>query len=350
MIGHTSTTNGGIVSQVTACLYNESAFTRTFRATASVAQGSSTIQAVTFQRTFPSQTFTCHLLTGFNATVAPGAFRVEVSYNPSEADNLFLGLPATDSGEVFDVQIGSARPPSANGLQGSIPIRGVGIKYRFAENDAPPPPPAPTAPSSLQASAPTPSQVVLTWQDTSANEDHFHVEQLIGGTFQEIGTTAANATTATVGNLLPDIAYSFRVRASNATGFSAYSNTATVTTPAAPAPQPPAGSWLTTNQLPGFQFKVRINGGALGTQVADCVPETLCVAGAIPTRSELFLRIIGPRPNGFLWSQVIRFSPSRLEVWVQRTSGGPIRYYDLPAVPVESSTLDGLVDKEAFQP
>jgi len=88
----------------------------------------------------------------------------------------------------------------------------------------------------------------------------------------------------------------------------------------------------------------------LGTQVADCVPETLCVAGAIPTRSELFLRIIGPRPNGFLWAQVIRFTTSRLETWVQRTSGGPIRYYDLPSVPQDSAVLSGLVDKEAFQP
>lgn len=115
-------------------------------------------------------------------------------------------------------------------------------------------------------------------------------------------------------------------------------------------PPPPAGPWLTTSQLPGYQFKVRINGSALGTQVADCVPETLCVAGAIPTRAELFLRIIGPRPNGFLWDQVIRFTTSRLEVWVQRLSSGQINYYDLPAVPTDSTELPGLVDREAFTP
>jgi hypothetical protein len=119
---------------------------------------------------------------------------------------------------------------------------------------------------------------------------------------------------------------------------------------AALPPDPPSGAWLTTSQLSGFQFKVRINGGASGTSVSDCVPETLCVAGAIPTRSELFLRIIGPRSNGFLWAQVIRFTTSRLEVWVQRTSGGPIRYYDLPTVAQDSEVLSGLVDKEAFTP
>lgn len=118
----------------------------------------------------------------------------------------------------------------------------------------------------------------------------------------------------------------------------------------APPPDPPAGSWLGTPQLPGYQFKVRINGAALGTQVASCVPQTLCVAGALPQRTELFLRIIGPRPNGFLWSQVVRFTTSRLEVWAQRISGGAIRYYDLPAVPADSDALPGLVDKTAFAP
>jgi hypothetical protein len=194
------------------------------------------------------------------------------------------------------------------------------------------------------------NQVTLTWQDNSANEDAFHVEQLIGGIFQEVGTTGANVTSAAIGNLAPSTSYSFRVRAFNASGASAYSNTATATTQATSAPPPPAGTWLTNAQLPGFQFKVRINGAALGAQVADCVPETLCVAGAIPTRAELFLRIIGPRPNGFLWAQVIRFTTSRLEVWAQRTSGGPIRYYDLPSVPLDSAVLSGLVDKEAFTP
>ncbi|HEY2292804.1 MAG TPA: hypothetical protein VGM86_19045 [Thermoanaerobaculia bacterium] len=115
-------------------------------------------------------------------------------------------------------------------------------------------------------------------------------------------------------------------------------------------PVPPSGPWLTVPDLTGYQFKVRINGAAAGTEVADCVPETLCVAGAIPTRAELFLRIIGPRPNGFLWAEVVRFSISHLEVWVQRTATAETRYYDLPAVANDATVLPGLVDTQAFQP
>jgi hypothetical protein len=117
-----------------------------------------------------------------------------------------------------------------------------------------------------------------------------------------------------------------------------------------PDPAPPAGSWLATSAVPGYDFKVRINGGASGTQVTDCVPETLCVAGAIPTRTELFLRVIGPRPNGFFWVQGVRFSTSRLEVWARDLASTQIRYYDLPAVPTDSDELPGLVDRTAFQP
>ena len=60
--------------------------------------------------------------------------------------------------------------------------------------------------------------------------------------------------------------------------------------------------------------------------------------------------IIGPRPNGFLWVNLVRFTTSRVEVWVQKRSGGEIRYYDLPAIPGDSDDLSGLVDKQAFTP
>ncbi len=117
-----------------------------------------------------------------------------------------------------------------------------------------------------------------------------------------------------------------------------------------PDPEPPAGNWLTTAALPGFQFKSRIDGNRIATQVADCVPETLCLAGAIPTRTEVFVRIIGPRSNGFLWPEVIRFTIARVELWVQKTFGGPVNYYQLSGVSQVSDVLNGLVDRDGFLP
>lgn len=115
-------------------------------------------------------------------------------------------------------------------------------------------------------------------------------------------------------------------------------------------PAPPAGNWLTTPELPGFRFKARISNTRIATPVSDCVPETLCLAGAVADRTEIFVRIIGPRPNGFLWPQVVRFTVARVEVWIQEGTNGPINYYLLPGVSQDSDVLDGLVDREGFRP
>jgi hypothetical protein len=119
---------------------------------------------------------------------------------------------------------------------------------------------------------------------------------------------------------------------------------------AAADPPPPPGAWLTTPALPGFRFKVLIDGDRAGTQVADCVPQTLCIAGAIPTRAELFVRIIGPRPNGKLWAQAVRFTVSQVELWIEQTGAGNVNYYQLPALPASTDVLTGVNDSQAFDP
>lgn len=116
---------------------------------------------------------------------------------------------------------------------------------------------------------------------------------------------------------------------------------------------PPGGPWLTTPALSGFRFKVRITSGAqqiAGSLEPDCVPETLCVSGAVRGRSEVFVRIIGPRPNGFLWPSITKFTVSQVEVWIEQTATGRLRYYKLPAQGPADTSLPGLVDREGFQP
>lgn len=116
------------------------------------------------------------------------------------------------------------------------------------------------------------------------------------------------------------------------------------------APAPPAGPWLTTGELPGFRFKVRINGTITGVQESDCVAETLCVSGALPGRSEVFVRIIGPRPNGYLWPNVVKFTTSQVEVWIEQLSTGSVRYYVLAGPWPNLDDLPGLYDRNGFLP
>ena len=92
----------------------------------------------------------------------------------------------------------------------------------------------PSAPTGLSASAPSGTYMNLTWIDNSSDETSFHIESRSNAqiNFQEIRSVGANVTTTTINNLTPSTTYSFRVRARNSTGYSAYSSIRTVTTPA----------------------------------------------------------------------------------------------------------------------
>lgn len=115
-------------------------------------------------------------------------------------------------------------------------------------------------------------------------------------------------------------------------------------------PPPPDGPWLSAPGLPGFEAKVLIDGATQGARESDCVIETLCVSGALAGRPEIFVKVIGPRPNGFLWTQISRFTPAKVEVWLRKTSTSKINYYQLPPVGPEADDVSGLQDRGAFQP
>ncbi len=209
---------------------------------------------------------------------------------------------------------------------------------------------APTAPSKLQATAVAATEIDLTWQDNSNNETGFAIDSIINGVFQQIGTVSANITAARITQLTPQTSYTFRVRALNGSTSSAPSNQVTATTPAGTGG---GGGYLSTSAIPNFQFKVRIFNSTTptaGAKETDCIPETLCVSGAVPGRSEVFVRVVGPRPNGYLWPTIVRFTPSRVEVDVMQISTGITKTYVLPAVPADSDELSGLQDRTGFLP
>ncbi|PLX33075.1 MAG: hypothetical protein C0600_01095 [Ignavibacteria bacterium] len=95
---------------------------------------------------------------------------------------------------------------------------------------------SPSAPSNLRTIVVQPEFISIGWDDNSDNEDGFRVERSLdgGATWTEIATVGANWSNYRNSGLSPATQYWYRVRAYNSVGTSAYSNTASATTPAAP--------------------------------------------------------------------------------------------------------------------
>ncbi|HET6978752.1 MAG TPA: LamG-like jellyroll fold domain-containing protein [Pyrinomonadaceae bacterium] len=95
----------------------------------------------------------------------------------------------------------------------------------------------PVAPSALTATAPSASQISLSWIDNSSNEIAFLIERTTpaGGSYTTVATVGPNSTGWRDTGLSAGVNYLYRVRSAIAAGYSAYSNVASATTYAAPA-------------------------------------------------------------------------------------------------------------------
>jgi hypothetical protein len=87
------------------------------------------------------------------------------------------------------------------------------------------------APTGLTATATAANRIHLAWTDNATGETGFRIERFNGTSFVEIATVSANVTSYEDANLQSSLNYQYRVRAFNAAGDSAASNTANATTP-----------------------------------------------------------------------------------------------------------------------
>lgn len=152
--------------------------------------------------------------------------------------NFFATKFASDGRKIWDqtVSNGSANDVSLDST-GSFFITGDSqptptdmLTVRYPRDFVPAPVATiPAAPSGLTATAGK-QKLTLQWADNSNNETGFRVERAInGGAFAEIAVTAANVRTFTDPGLNKRNSYSYRVRATNGSGSSSYSNVATAT-------------------------------------------------------------------------------------------------------------------------
>ena len=98
-----------------------------------------------------------------------------------------------------------------------------------------PPTAPPAAPTALNAAATGPSTIALAWTDNSNNENSFRIERSSDDVnFTEVGVVSVNQTSFGDSGLSSQATYYYRVRAANlynTASFSAYTNTASATTP-----------------------------------------------------------------------------------------------------------------------
>ncbi|TVR47965.1 MAG: PKD domain-containing protein, partial [Puniceicoccaceae bacterium] len=149
--------------------------------------------------------------------------------------------------------------------------------------DPGPTPEPPGAPTGLAATAVSHEEVSLSWTAADGLADGFRIERATGGgsfsLLAEVGPGVASHADTTVS---PETQYSYRVRAFNADGNSPWSNTDTITTPAAPQPPgAPTGlaatvvsheevslSWTAADALAdGFRIERATGGGSFGLLV-----------------------------------------------------------------------------------
>ena len=106
----------------------------------------------------------------------------------------------------------------------------------------------PASPTGLTVTGTTSSSVSLGWSDNSGNESNFLVERSPDGVsgWYQAASTLANTRTYTNTGLSSGSSYYYRVRASNAAGFSDYTNVVNARTSSAPsapsAPSPASGA------------------------------------------------------------------------------------------------------------
>ncbi|MCG8454649.1 MAG: hypothetical protein MI919_00100 [Holophagales bacterium] len=151
----------------------------------------------------------------------------------------------------------------------------------------------PNAPSNLSAVPDGIGVVNLSWNDNSNNESTFRIERVATGSFQEIGSVGANTTSFRDSDAPSGTVVSYRVRARNSSGDSAYSNEVAVVTPGEAAPTNLVAQTLSATQIrlqwtdnglaeQGFEIQAEAFGAFVPVAMAPAGTTQWAVGGLVP--------------------------------------------------------------------
>ena len=142
--------------------------------------------------------------------------------------------PSGVSAFNWRTRIGSFKFPGCGGSPTPTPTPTATPTATPTPTPTPTPPNTPAAPSNLTATAVSSTQINLSWTDNSSNETGFKIERCQGNSctnFAQIAQVGANITSFPNTGLSRNTWYRYRVRATNGSGDSAYSNIDTAKTP-----------------------------------------------------------------------------------------------------------------------
>ncbi len=195
--------------------------------------------------------------------------------------------------------------------------------------------PPPAAPTALSATTISNSQINLSWTDNSGtNETGFEVERsLDGSTWTLVATTGQNVNSYSNTGLLGATPYSYRVRAINAGGGSAYTNVSSATT----RPNAPGNLTLSV-----------VSNSEIDLSWGDVAGETGYVVERSPDGSTGWAQVATPGPNVVTFNNTLLTSATTYYYRVYATGAGGNSAYSnianattLPAAPA-APTLGGI--------
>jgi hypothetical protein len=179
---------------------------------------------------------------------------------------------------------------------------------------------------------------MLTWTDSSGESGYRIERKTLGGTFQEVATAPANATSAIVGGLEEATFYTFRIRAENGAGASGYSNEASAVTTATPAP---CVESATTLCLTNGRFQVemvwRAPGGPATAATAiplEFAPESGLFYFVSPSNIEVLVKVLNaciPELGNKYWVFYAATTNVEFVMTVIDTQTGAVKVYPNPA-------------------